>query len=962
MALTSFDNDVLEAGVTRPPAAFADAESLRVWCEKNSGAHAVPAVQLLAKRQRKEQASGRDHLHFSLKPERISLEYMSAVLSFVLYRFSRQETIYIGCKRDNLGVVPLVNDINADTGFDFVLQNVTKQLDEAPRFTEKLFTPNIIIGNSFAQGTGADIIVSCSENGKCTVDYAADKYDETFMKWLMACFIHVFDTADGNLNAGSFSLTTEIQKQELYHLSNGEERLQGAPPVLFRKFEENAAMHPAQLALVMEDKHLTYGELNGRANCIANLIDARIVGICLERSVEMVASIYGIQKAGAAYLPLEPALPKRRLHDIITTAGLRQIITSRELVHLFNDSNVELIIIEDIDWSKTTLVHNRHINAADLAYVIFTSGSTGKPKGVAITHEGLGNRIDWMQNAYKLQRHDRVLQKTPFSFDVSVWEFFWPLAYNATLVIAPPGLHKDPGGLSEYIDRHAVSVLHFVPSMLQVFLELHQQGANQCISKIFCSGEALTYHHIEECMRRLPNAELHNLYGPTEASIDVTSWNCYHLTDACTPPIGRPIQNMQCLVLDSNGQLCPIGVAGDLYLSGIGLARGYLNNEVLTNAAFMPNQFAAGRKHYETMYRTGDVARYLPGGELEYLGRSDDQVKIRGLRIELQEINHILENLAFVEQAVTLKVGEKLVAFVLPMGLRATDEDDFEAHLREKLAACLPDYMIPHHFLLVQEIPLTANGKINRNALVAAYKHAAANLQKQPTHAHPGVLQQIWAEVLGISPQNIDAQKSFMEHGGDSLTMLKVIAKCKEQNIPLTLKQFAAKPYLSVLGNAAPVHAGKVQQEQVSTEPFMLSPIQQWFFENNTANRNFVMHASYYIDENYSLPKLDSCFRKLLEKHASLRLRFTNISGVWFQQYRPVAEMDNLLSFKKEALDLNSCIDLALREINVENGPLLFVRLFEENARPVLFIGCHHLAMDAVSWQVLLSDVENFYA
>lgn len=959
MAVTSFDRDVLETGATRAGTGIEGSQSLRALHEKRVAAHAAPPVQLLAKRQRKEQAPFRDHLHFSLKAERISLEYMSAVLSFVLFRFSRQETIYTGCKKGNSAVVPLMNEINADTNFGSVLQNITMQLHQQPEFIEKPFTPHIVIADSLAHVTGADIILSYSDKGRLTVDYAAEKYDETFMKWLMDCFIHVFNTADDSMTAASFSLTTDIQKQELYHLSNGDEKLLSAPPVLFRQFEENAALHPGQLALVMEDQHLTYGELNGRANCIANLVEGGVVGICLERSVEMVASIYGIQKAGGAYLPLEPALPKRRLQDIITTAGSKQVITSRDLSHLFNDIDVELIITEDIDWSKTVPVPDTHVHATDIAYVIFTSGSTGKPKGVAITHEGLSNRIDWMQNAYKLQRHDRVLQKTPFSFDVSVWEFFWPLAYNATLVIAPPGLHKDPGGLSEYIDRHAVSVLHFVPSMLQVFLEFHQHGANHCIQKIFCSGEALTYHHIEECMRRLPNAELHNLYGPTEASIDVTSWNCYHISDACTPPIGRPIQNMQCLVLDSNGQLCPIGVAGDLYLSGIGLARGYLNNEALTNATFLPNPFAADRRHYERMYKTGDVARYLPGGEIEYLGRSDDQVKIRGLRIELQEINHILENLAYVEQAVTLKVEEKLVAFVMPTGLRATDENDFEAHLREKLAACLPDYMIPHHFLLVHEIPLTANGKINRNALVGAFNHAATNLKK--AHTAPGVLQQIWAEVLNISPANIDVQKSFMEHGGDSLTMLKVIAKCKEQNIPLTLKQFAAKPYLTVLENAPVAPAKNVQQEQASTEPFMLSPIQQWFFENNTANRNFVMHASYYIDENYSMQKLEACLRKLVEKHASLRLRFTNISGVWFQQYHAVEEISFKDLTKGEGVDLRSCIEASLKEINIENGPLLFVRLFMESAQPVLFVACHHLAMDAVSWQVLMSDVENFY-
>ncbi|TBU98472.1 amino acid adenylation domain-containing protein, partial [Phytopseudomonas dryadis] len=335
------------------------------------------------------------------------------------------------------------------------------------------------------------------------------------------------------------------------------------------------------------------------------------------------------------------------------------------------------------------------VAAEALAYVIYTSGSTGRPKGAGNRHSALSNRLQWMQQAYGLEASDTVLQKTPFSFDVSVWEFFWPLMTGARLVLAAPGDHRDPARLVELIERHGVSTLHFVPSMLQVFLQ--DAGVERCRSlrRIVCSGEALQEQTQRQVFARLPWAGLYNLYGPTEAAIDVTHWTCRE-EGLDLVPIGQPIANLRTYVLDSGLQPVPVGVLGELYLAGAGLARGYHRRPGLTAERFPVDPFVAG----ERMYRTGDLARYREDGTLEYGGRIDHQVKLRGLRIELGEIEARLLEQAEVREAAVLVVEQQLVAYVVG---EATAEE-----LKARLARSLPEYMVPGQWLFLEALPLSA--------------------------------------------------------------------------------------------------------------------------------------------------------------------------------------------------------------------------------------------------------------
>ncbi|MCB4216807.1 non-ribosomal peptide synthetase, partial [Serratia ureilytica] len=392
------------------------------------------------------------------------------------------------------------------------------------------------------------------------------------------------------------------------------------------------------------------------------------VAVCAERGLNMVTALFGILKAGGAYVPLDPAYPGERLQYILQDADpVLLLADAAGRAALGEPATPQLALEAALPETLSAENPAPRAQASHLAYVIYTSGSTGKPKGAMNEHRGVVNRLVWMQEAYGLTAADTVLQKTPFGFDVSVWEFFWPLMVGARLVMAKPEGHKDPDYLSRAIEEYGVTTLHFVPSMLQSFLA-DEQAATRCgnVVRVMCSGEALPAALVAEFYRRLPQAELHNLYGPTEAAVDVTAWHCSREADRVSVPIGRPIANTRIYLLDEHGQPVPLGAVGELYIGGVQVARGYLNRPDLTAERFLSDPFAPGGR----MYRTGDVARYLANGDIEYLGRNDQQVKIRGFRIECGEIEATLATHPAVREAVVdaRAVGDdkRLVAWVVP--------------------------------------------------------------------------------------------------------------------------------------------------------------------------------------------------------------------------------------------------------------------------------------------------------
>ncbi|KAF1007413.1 MAG: Tyrocidine synthase 3 [Luteibacter sp.] len=545
------------------------------------------------------------------------------------------------------------------------------------------------------------------------------------------------------------------------------------------------ARTPQAVAVTGEEGSLTYAELDARSATLARYLQARgvgadtIVGLCAERSLAMVVAILGIVRAGAAYLPLDPDYPSERLGYMLADSAAPVVLTQAHLrdgIAPLLGEGVDLRCL-DSEWAAIEAGAQDRVladpaTANTLCYVIYTSGSTGQPKGVLNEHRGLVNRLCWMQRAYALSGKDVVLQKTPYSFDVSVWEFFWPLMTGATIAMATPGGHRDVAYLERAIDAHGVTTLHFVPSMLAAFLE-NGASTHDSVMRVICSGEALGRKSATTYRERFPQSGLYNLYGPTEAAIDVTAHDCATLPSTHVP-IGVPIDNLRIYILDGFNRPLPIGIPGELYIAGDGLARGYLNRPDLTAERFVADPFAAG----ERMYRSGDLARWNEDGTIEYLGRIDTQVKLRGLRIELGEIEACLESHEGVEKAAVVVQGQgtdkRLVAFYRAASEALTESD----RLREHAALALPAYMVPTAFVALTDWPTTTSGKTDRRALAAIEIDVARRSERiAPVTEDECRMVAIWADVLGRAEDDIGLGDDFFDLGGHSLLAVRLMAR-----------------------------------------------------------------------------------------------------------------------------------------------------------------------------------------
>ncbi|MDH6593496.1 amino acid adenylation domain-containing protein [Variovorax sp. TBS-050B] len=627
---------------------------------------------------------------------------------------------------------------------------------------------------------------------------------------------------------GAVELLADAERAQLAQWGVNTHR-RGDAQLVHRLIERQAAELPEATALVFGSEALSYGELNRRANRLAHRLIAEgvrpetRVGVALERSIALVVGLLAILKAGGAYVPLDPEYPAERIACMIEDSALALVLTQEHLKDRLPAGAAfpRVLALDGLDLSASA-AHDPGVpvHAENLAYVIFTSGSTGRPKGAANRHGALYNRLVWMQQAYALGEADTVLQKTPFSFDVSVWEFFWPLMFGARLAVAQPGDHREPARLVQAIRAHAVSTLHFVPSMLQAFLA--HPGVEACtgLRRIVCSGEALPAEVQNEVFRRLPQVALHNLYGPTEAAIDVTHWTCRD-DGRAQVPIGRPIDDTRVHVLDAALNLLPAGAAGELYLGGAGLARGYAQRPGLSAERFVADPFdteGGGR-----LYRTGDLVRWNAEGQLEYLGRIDHQVKIRGFRIELGEVEARLLAEPEVREAVVVARqdagGARLAAYVSPHAGRAIDT----ARLRECLGRALPEYMVPAFIVVLDSLPLNPNGKVDRQALPEPGPAGAAAWEP-PQPGTEEALAAIWAEVLGVP--RVGRHDHFFALGGHSLMSVQVVARVQAAlHAELTVADVFRQPVLKdMAARVADAAAGKaVGRSLADIDDFMNS-------------------------------------------------------------------------------------------------------------------------------------------
>lgn len=622
-------------------------------------------------------------------------------------------------------------------------------------------------------------------------EFASELFDPAVIEGMQEHFLTLLKAIAENPEntIREYPLLTEEARSRQLSDWNDTSAGYSASATLHQLFEQQAEKTPSATAVIIEGDQLDYAELNARANKLANRLRSLgigpevLVGICAERSLEMVTGLLGILKAGGAYVPLDPAYPKDRLAYMLEDADINILLTQSHLLDSLPENDCNTLCLDNCRYeidSESSSSPAYSGSPDSLAYMIYTSGSTGAPKGVMISHAGICNRLFWMQDKYRLTRSDRVLQKTSFSFDVSVWEFFWPLLTGACLVLARPEGQKDSAYLAKLISERQITVLHFVPSMLQVFLEEDLSG---CFSlrHVICSGEVLPCEIQQRFFARL-DAGLHNLYGPTEASVDVTCWQCKPDSQGRTVPIGRPIANTMIYILDDCMQPVPVGVAGELFIAGVGLSRGYHNKPGLTASVFVPNPFS--NIPGQLMYRTGDLARYRSDGVIEYIGRIDHQVKLRGYRIELGEIETGLMSYPEIRDALVIAredtPGDKrLVAYCIPAGGKLV-VSEIRAWLRSKL----PEYMIPGAFVSLDSFPLSPNGKTDRRALPApgsvsaGLNEAGAGEYAQPRDFLEYQLSEIWDEIFN-SQWPIGIHSNFFDIGGHSLMAVKMIAQIK---------------------------------------------------------------------------------------------------------------------------------------------------------------------------------------
>jgi amino acid adenylation domain-containing protein len=747
-------------------------------------------------------------------------------------------------------------------------------------------------------------------------------------------------------------------------------------------FESQVEHSPAKVAVVFEDRTLTYHELNLQANKLAHYMretyaimpDDRI-GLLADRSEFMIIALMAILKSGAAYVPIDPEYPEERKQYIIKNAAIKLLVLDND-TQLTDKTGINCFFA-DSDWEILNLLPQanptRICGPRHLAYVIYTSGSTGMPKGVMVEHAGVVNRIDWMWKKYDFNDKDVIFQKTPFVFDVSVWELFMTLCFGARMVLCKRDVIFNPFLLANYIHKYGITALHFVPSMLTTFIHALDDEAVtllENVKRIFTSGEALSAAVVKKYHEYL-SIPLHNLYGPTEASVDVTYYEVKK--GDIIIPIGKPIANIQIYILGLHGNVLPIRFWGEICIGGIGVARGYFANATLTAERFLENPFRLGEK----MYKTGDIGRWLEDGNIEFLGRTDHQVKIRGYRIELGEIESALLRITNVSEAAVVAREDKhgvkyLVGYVV-----MSDYSVNEIEIRDVLGKILPEYMIPSFIVFMEQFPLTTSGKLDRKALPEPYSFKATkSLPVEPSepNSHEEKLIQIFLDVLGV--RGIHRNSNFFDNGGHSLNAVQMISRIhKIFGVKLGLHHLFLHPVVKdlagVIASSFSAKFEPITPAKVS-DYFNLSHAQKgiWLLSQNEAGRvAYNISHSYHFEGKLEVDVLEESFRTLVSRHQILQTVFVEQHGEPVQKihtqlfdFFSIIKSDiSQLDGKEDALK-NIRKDEASTVFDLENGPLYRIHLVRiDEQRTILVFTIHHLICDGWSLELLMEELIQLY-
>ncbi|QOT00300.1 amino acid adenylation domain-containing protein [Brevibacterium sp. JNUCC-42] len=755
------------------------------------------------------------------------------------------------------------------------------------------------------------------------------------------------------LSIVAIELVTEAEKAQLLIDFNRTERDYLVEQTIHTLIEKQALVTPDQTAVVCCSEALTYQQLNDKANQLARRLREKgtgpeqIVAIMTDRSLEMFIGILAILKAGAAFVPIDPEYPADRIQYMLEDSQAKLLLIHTSQAVEINAYAGEVILIADSTSYQGDASNLPEVaQPANLAYIIYTSGSTGKPKGVMIEHRSLVNLCFWHQSEYGITSEDAATKYAGFGFDASVWEIFPYLISGATIHVMGDELRYDIHKLNEYYEQHRITVSFLPTQLCETFMSL----GNRSLRYLLTGGDKLRTYTPQ-------NYQLVNNYGPTENTVVAT--NCFITEADKNIPIGKPIHNVKAYVLNAHNQLQPIGVLGELCVTGTNLARGYWNKQEMTAEKFVDNPFAIG----ERMYRTGDLVSWLPDGNLEYLDRIDAQVKIRGHRIELGEIETTLMQHPSVKEVVVVAQQDSnskmLAAYYTASSVVSTND------LRRWLGQTLPDYMVPSYFIEVEQLPLTANGKVDRKALPPVDKSAEAAISYEaPQSETDAILATIWQEVLGA--ERIGIRNNFYDLGGDSIKAIQVIAQLNKHQLKVEIKDIFMNPTIEELSLYVKPLEAKADQDMITGE-VELTPIQRWFFAQDFADsHHWNQSMMVYRREGFDEEVLYHVLRQLVLHHDALRMSYV-VSQHHIKQVNR-GEESHLFDF--EVIDLGNLtvgneLDTAIRteatriqqSLDLTNGPLVHAGLFHTAEGDHLLLAIHHLVVDGVSWRILLEDL-----
>ena len=846
--------------------------------------------------------------------------------------------------------------------------------------------------------TKFDLALEMTEDGDELTgvwQYDTDIFDAATIKRMAAHYQTLLESivTDPKCGIHELPLMTSDEQRALLTEHNATQVAYPQHTLLHELFEEQAATTPDAIAIICEeaseDVCLTYAELNLRANELAHhlrslgLLPEGRAGVLLERSADLVVALLAVLKAGGTCVPLDPSYPPERLRLLLEDSHARVVLTHEQFAKGISESGAQVLCLDSFVRADSGHCGQNLVTSADaanVAYVIYTSGSSGRPKGVMVTHGALCNHMRWMRDAFALNEADVFLQKTPIGFDASVWEFYVPLLAGAKLVMARPGGHQDSSYLVQTIIEHGVTVVQIVPMLLRMLVE--EPGLSSCanLRLVFCGGEALSEELAARCRERLPLARLCNLYGPAETTIDATYWVSDSSSSTATVPIGRPVANVRAYVLDQWLRPVPVGVVGELYLDGAGLARGYEGRPDLTAERFVPNPFRD--EQGERMYRTGDLVRRLPGGELEFLERVDRQVKVRGSRVELGEVEAALCAHSCVVAAAVVgredTSGERrLVAYVVTVDER----ENLAAELRRYLKERLPGPMVPSVFVRMETLPVLPSGKVDRRALPAPdqFERTQQADYRPPRTPVEETLCGIWEKLLGRDP--VGADDDFFELGGHSLLATQFVSRVQEAlSVELPLSRIFQTPVLSELAEfiEQKLRGGGQHSEtplrHVSREqPLPLSFAQQrlWFLDQlEPGNPLYNTPGALRLQGTLDIAALEQALSEIVRRHETLRTTFDISQSTPIQIIsapRPLAipliDLSGLNEIDREREARRLIREEAQHRFDLSHGPLLratLLRLLEEEH--LLLFTMHHIISDGWSASVLAHEATRLYA